>query len=199
MFSIPTEITVREQSYAIRDRGDYRVVLDCFSALNDPELDNNERIYVTLLVFFDCFDDVDDVLELDNEVVIELYSEVMKFINCGEADSPGAHTQFKAYDWEGDAQLISSAINNVAKTEVRSIEYLHWWTFMGYFMSIGESTFSTVVSIRKKISEGKKLEKYESEFKRNNPNYFNWNAKTAQQQADDDLVKQLWNSSKVGE
>ena len=41
---------------------------------------------------------------------------------------------------------------------------MHWWTFFGLYMEIGESTFSTVVSIRDKKRRGKKLEKWEREF-----------------------------------
>ena len=74
----------------------------------------------------------------------------------------------------------------------RALTYLHWWTFMGYFCSIGESTLSTVVSIRDKILKGKKLEKYETEFRRDNPQYFKWDSRTLQEKEDDELLKQLW-------
>ena len=39
---------------------------------------------------------------------------------------------------------------------------------MGAYMEIGEGTFRTVVSIRKKKRTGKKLEKWEEEFYREN-------------------------------
>ncbi len=39
---------------------------------------------------------------------------------------------------------------------------------MGYFMEIEEGTFSMVLGIRQKIAKGKKLEKWEEEFYRNN-------------------------------
>lgn len=53
--------------------------------------------------------------------------------------------------------------------EVRSVPYLHWWTFMGYFMEIGDGLVSQVWAIRQKRSKGKKLEKWEKEFERSNP------------------------------
>ena len=50
--------------------------------------------------------------------------------------------------------------------EVRELEYLHWWTFLGYFRSIGEGPFATVVAIRDKRRRGAKLLPHEQEFAR---------------------------------
>lgn len=60
------------------------------------------------------------------------------------------------------------AVNSVAHTELRALPELHWWTFWGYFMSIGESLLSSVINIRLKKAKGKKLEKCEQEFYREN-------------------------------
>jgi len=67
-------------------------------------------------------------------------------------------------DWEQDENILFPAINKVAGFETRSIEYLHWWTFLGYYMEISEGVFSHVLSIRMKKAKGKKLEKWEREF-----------------------------------
>ena len=71
-------------------------------------------------------------------------------------------------DWEQDESIIFPAINKVAGAETRSQSYIHWWTFMGYFMEIEEGTFSMVLGIRQKKAKHKKLEKWEQEFYRNN-------------------------------
>ena len=60
----------------------------------------------------------------------------------------------------------TAAVNAVAGREVRGLEYLHWWTFLGYFRSIGEGPFATVVAIRDKRRRGAKLLPYEQEFAR---------------------------------
>ena len=61
--------------------------------------------------------------------------------------------------------MIFPAINAVAGCEVRSIPYMHWWTFLGYFENVdNECLWSFVISIRQKRAKGKKLEKYEQEF-----------------------------------
>ena len=46
--------------------------------------------------------------------------------------------------------------------------YLHWWTFLSWFHSIGEGGLSTLVTIRDKLNRGKKLEPWEQEYFRRN-------------------------------
>ena len=67
-----------------------------------------------------------------------------------------------------DEQIIFSAVNNVAKREVREVEYMHWWTFLSAYMEIGECTFTHILSIRQKRATGKKLEKWEQDYIRDN-------------------------------
>ena len=191
MYELPTTVTVNEKSYAIRNKGDYRMVLDCFQVLNDVELEKNERIFACLMIFYEDFNTLESVLSAGEETVKALVDNAFLFFNCGQKKA-GAETNYKTIDWEQDSQLISSAINKVAGREIRADNYLHWWTFMGYFNSVGEGALSTVVGIRSKIMKGKKLEKYEQEFRRENPQYFTWDSRTAQQKEDDELINQLW-------
>lgn len=190
MYEIPTQITVGEQSFTIRDKGDYRIVLDCFAYLSDDELTEQESLYACLIAFYEAFNDFDDVLkcEVDLNILIE---KMFSFFNCDDTN-PGIKKPYKVIDWEGDSQLICSAINKVAQQEVRAVEYMHWWTFMGYFCEIGESTLATVVGIREKMMKGKKLEKYEKEFRRDNPQYFVWNSITQEQKKAEELFNQIW-------
>ena len=192
MYELPITIHINEEVYAIRNNGDYRMVLDCFSALNDVELSKTERIFTSIIIFYPDFEDVEEILALSEEELNELVEQMFLFFNCGETN-PGAKTEYKLIDWDNDAQLITSGINNVAGKEIRSVEYCHWWTFMGYYLAIGESPLSTVVGIRSKIAKNKKLEKYEMEFRRDNPQYFNWDMRTLQQKEDDALLNELWN------
>lgn len=192
MYELPTTVTINEKVYAIRNRGDYRMVLDCFQVLNDVELSDNERILTCLLIFYEDFNDIESVLSLDEDTLKSFIDNAFLFFNCGQQHASG-ETNYKTIDWETDAQLISSAVNKVANKEVRAEQYLHWWTFMGYFNAIGESCLSTVVGIRSKLAKGKKLEKYEQEFKRENPQYFIWDNRTLKQKEEDELLNQLWN------
>lgn len=193
MYTLPNSIIIDDTEYAIRNNGDYRTILDCFSALEDIELPQQYRIYSALIIFYGGINSVDDVENKLGENVEEAVNKMFDFFNCGQ-ENVGMQVNYKLIDWEQDSQIISAAINNVARREIRSEPYLHWWTFMGYYCSIGESILSTVVNIRDKIVKGKKLEKHEKEFKRNNPQYFNWRAEDIQKQEDDKLAFSMWNT-----
>lgn len=193
MYEIPTTIEVAGRKFHIRNDGDYRMVLDCFSALEDTELATNERLLVCLLIFYDEFSTVSQLYEYDKLNV--LVQEMYKFFNCGEDNALGNQVHYKLIDWEQDSQLICSAINSVANTEIRSQPYIHWWTFMGYYTAIGECPLSTIVSIRHKMMTNQKLEKHERKFKQNNPQYFVWNSNTVEKNEADQLLKEMWNSN----
>lgn len=193
MFELPISVFVNNKEYPIRRNGDFRMVLDCFAALNDTELNEEYRVITSLIIFYDGVHDESDILNLFgqdhlNDAVKAMYD----FFTCGQvtANTPN---KFKLVDWVADAQLIAGAVNAVAKKEVRAESYLHWWTFMGYYMNIGESAFSTVISIRHKIKAHKKLEKYEKEFRKDNPQYFVWDSKTSEDAELDYYVRNLWN------
>lgn len=191
MYEIPTTIEIDNRVFPIRCRGDYRMVLDCFVCLNDTDLTETERVLASLIIFYEDFNDISDISAEDDSTLQKLIKAMYNFFECGE--NPMHSTPFKVIDWDKDSQIIASAVNKVANMEVRSVEYLHWWTFMGYFSEVGESVLATVVSIRNKIKRGKKLEKYEKEFMHNNPHYFNWDSRTLEQKQDDDDILAMWN------
>ena len=194
MYELPKSITIKDTEYPIRNDGDYRMVLDCFSALQDTELDEQQRLIVSLAIFYKdvvSLDTLDNVFNEDN--IEEAIQGMFDFFRCNDKMNV-AKNNYKLIDWEQDEQLIVSAINNVAKTEIRAVPYMHWFTFISYYGAVGESTLSTVVSIRNKLKKGKKLEKYEQEFKRDNPEYFVWNSKTVEDKEAEEWVKSLWNS-----
>lgn len=194
MYEIPTSIKIGEKYYNIRNNGDYRMILDCFAALENIELTEQERLLVSLIIFYEDLSGINDLCIFED--VTEAVRGMYWFFNCGSDSTQNNHTNYKLVDWEQDSQLIAAAVNNVAKKEIRAEEYIHWWTFMGYYASIGECPLSTIIGIRDKIIRGKKLEKYEREFRMNNPQYFVWNSKTIAESEADRLAKELWNNAK---
>lgn len=191
MYEIPTAIEIDGDQFQIRNNGDYRMVLDCFSALNDVELSKEERLFASLIIFYEDINSIEDVIALND--VEHMVQEMYKFFNCGKGDNDvGTHSNYKLLDWELDEHLVSSAINKVANTEIRLEPYIHWWTFMGYYTAIGDCPLSTIIGIRDKIVKGTKLEKHEQKFRRENPQYFVWNSKSVDAYEADDLARQLW-------
>lgn len=191
MYSIPTSIEIDGVEYHIRNNGDYRVILDCFRALEDAELMPRERLLCSLIIFYEDFNSIEDIIKIKN--VDEFVTKMYEFFNCGNQAS-GTKTNHKLIDWEQDEQIICSAVNTVANKEIRTEPYIHWWTFMGYYTAIGECPLSTIIHIRNKIVTNEKLEKYERKFRNSNPQYFTWNSKTVDEKEADLLVKELWNS-----
>lgn len=193
MYTLPTSILVGDKELNIRNRGDFRVILDCFEALDDEELSKEERILACLIIFYEDINGIEDLNKISN--MEQAVNEMFKFFNCGQVN-PGANLNHKVIDWQRDFQLICSNINRVANKEIRLEPFLHWWTFMGYYTNIGEGSLSTVVSIREKMIKGKKLEGYEKEFRKSNPHYFVWDSKTADEKAMEEEILSMWNSEK---
>ena len=166
-YELPTSLNVGGVDYEIRS--DFRAVLDVLAAMNDPELDEGTRTLVMLMIIYPGWESI------PAEHLGEAAKAACGFIDnaavFGEAHADSRRTP-KLYDWERDAGLIIPAVNGAAHTEVRALPYLHWWTFLGYFMEIGESLFTTVLGIRQKRARGRKLERSEQEFVRDNPSLF---------------------------
>ncbi len=148
---LPKSLEIGGNQYRIRS--DFRVALLIFEAFNDTELNDYEKVQVCLKCLY-------EEIPADTETA---YRQATWFLDGGNIPkSPQNHR--KVFDWKQDESLIFSAVNKSAGFEVRSAEYVHWWTFLGYFSEIGEGLFSQVVNIRTKKSRGKKLEKWEREF-----------------------------------
>lgn len=192
MFELPVELEIDGKLHPIRNRGDFRMVLDCFAALNEVELDDADRILSSLIIFYDELSGEDDVYTVFGDAISEAVTQMMSFFNCGEV-TVGSKQNYRLVDWQKDSQLIASAINKSAGMEIRSLDYLHWWTFMGYYLAIDDkSAWANIVSIRHKIKTGKKLEKDEIKFRRENPEYFVWDSKTVEEKRNEaDLLDEL--------
>lgn len=159
---LPETLSLGCKDYAIRT--DYRNVLQTFEAFQDPELEPAEKWIVSIYLMFEDFSCADDVIKAaqENFDLKEAQEQILWFISAGQPEKEIA--ELPVYDWKQDEQMIFSAINKVAGQETRSLDYMHWWTFLGYFNEIGEGTFSYVVGIRDKLNKHKKLEKHEREF-----------------------------------
>lgn len=160
--ALPETLTVGGVDYPIRT--DYRNVLQVFEEFLDPELETAEKWIVAVYLLFEDFRCYDDVAEAAGRgfSLEEAIKQILWFISAGQPEKEVL--ELPTYNWKQDEQMIFSAVNKVAGRETRELEYLHWWTFLGYFNEVGEGTFSFIVGIRHKLNKGKKLEKHEKEF-----------------------------------
>lgn len=172
-YDLPTSIVINGTAFTIRT--DYRVILDILIACADPDLNDYEKQEVMY-----------NILYIDYEKIpLSDYQEACEkascFIDCG-ATLDGKKKSPRLIDWEQDAQLIIPAINKVAGKEIRALDYMHWWTFLSFFMEIGDGLFSQVLSIRQKKAKRKKLEKWEREFERENSELIKLNTKMSEKE-----------------
>lgn len=159
MWDLPIAVEINEKSHPIRNKCDYRVVLDVICALNDNELTDEEKIKCALFIFYEHISEIDD---FDTSI-----KEMFRIINGGEEQEESAEQKPQLMDWEHDFQQLAPPISRVLGYDVRTPEkYTHWYSFLGGYMEIGECTFSTIVSIRSKRAKGKKLDKWEEEYLR---------------------------------
>jgi hypothetical protein len=153
---LPESLCVSGVDYEIRT--DFRDILKIVCAFNDPDLEDTEKIYTCMYILYPNFYDIP---KADYEAA---FTAALSFIDHGEKHGDTGRTPPRVMDWEQDEAIMFPAINKVAGFETRSCEYLHWWTFLGYYMEISEGVFSHVLSMRMKKAKGKKLEKWEQEY-----------------------------------
>lgn len=158
VYDLPTSLRIGEVDYTIRSG--WRAVMDIFSAFADPDLDGEMKTEIMIQILYPQWE------QIPPRHLQEAVEKACEFLDCGM--KPDQKNRPRTMDWEQDAPLILPAVNAVAGREVRLDPELHWWTFFGWYMSIGEGLFGSVLNIRQKKVKGKKLDKHEEEFYRDN-------------------------------
>lgn len=194
---LPKSLEIDNKAYDIST--DFRVALSIIQMYNDGAISPAEKSLTMLNILFTTKSEDGNLVTNIPENIDLAKKEAMWFINIGEYSKEsmneeellrdiekqliesGDKQELDAFyenvklqgmpilDYKKDEHLIFSAVNAVAGKEVRSEEYMHWWTFYGLCQAIdSESTISTIMSIRSKIKGGKKLEDYEKTFLKEN-------------------------------
>lgn len=158
-WGLPMQAELDGVRYAIRtDYRDILALLRWLSGRADPELDRAERWYVAMRLFYPEFAAIP---QAGWPRATEFLAE---FLAAGRRETarPGPPLM----DWQQDAPLIAAGIGRAAGQDVRTLPYLHWWSFLALFDAIGEGSFATVVAIRDKLRRGKRLENWELDYYR---------------------------------
>lgn len=158
-WSLPTSVEIDGKTLNIRNKCDYRVVLDCISALNDDELTDEQKTQCALYIFYEDIGAITDVEQAAHEMMV--------IINGGVVDEGTSGDKPALMDWEHDFRMIAPPVSRVIGYDIRTPDrYTHWYSFLGGYMEIGDCTFATIISIRSKKAKGKKLEKWELDYMR---------------------------------
>lgn len=185
--SLPATIELGGKAWAIRS--DFRIALLIFEALNDPDLSKQSKTYVMLDALYE------DFKNMDSKLIQEACNKASIFLDGGEHNtSSNKKNKIKLMDWEQDEQLIFSAVNKTAGCEIRSLEYMHWWTFLGFFQAMGECLLTSIINIRSKKAKGKRLDKGEQQYYRENKSMIDLKTKMTQEELEEyDRLNELCN------
>ncbi len=164
-YDLPTSLSINGTDFEIRT--DFRDILTIFEVIADADLSESEKAETMLDIFYPGFE----------EMQVSDYSEALKqciwFINGG-SDKQNEQAGPKLMDWEQDFPLIVAPVNRVLGKEIRAEKYLHWWSLLAAYQEIGDCTFAQVVNIRNKKFKGKRLDKSEQEFYKQNRDLVNF-------------------------
>ncbi len=153
-WQLPTQAVLGGTVYPIHT--DYRDVLEIFSYFEDPDLPEYVKWRIALALFYDR-----QIPPAHMQQAMEFLADFLKG-GRQEPEQPAP----KLLDWQQDGAVIVAEVNKVAGQEIRALPFVHWWTFLSWFHSIGEGQLSTLVGIREKLRKGKKLDPHEQEYYR---------------------------------
>lgn len=159
-YKLPLSLTIGERVYSINSG--WQTAIEILIDFQNPDVDHAVKVASMLRKL------IQNWMEIPKEHLPEAIEKASAFLDCGRQKED--KNRPRIMDWEQDGEIIIPAVNRVAGIEVRTNPQIHWWTFFGWYMSIGDGLFSTVLRIRGKKAKGKKLEKWEEEFYRENRN-----------------------------
>lgn len=182
-WELPTSLNVGGVDWNIRT--DFRAILDISKYFSDHEYEDYEKWEICLTILYEDYE------KMSFDLKEEAIQKAIDFIGMGIKDDRIKRPV--VMDWSQDATVIIPSINRVLNTEVRSVHYLHWWTFLGAYMEIGDSLFSQIVGVRTKKAKGEKLEKWEKDFYKENKQLIDFQRnKHKRNKEEEDALRELF-------
>lgn len=175
---LPTSVTIGKIEYKIRS--DYRDILEIISVLNDPDYDERLKTIMVLTAFY-----AEPEL-IPAHKLQEAMNVMFAFISQNDNTQ---NTPAGTVEWEQDFKYIIAPINRILGCEARSLDYMHWWTFLSAYLEIGDCFFAQIVNIRNKRARNKKLDKAEQEFYKRNREIID--IKPRYNEAEEQMLKSL--------
>jgi hypothetical protein len=140
---LPTAIEVDGSEYPINY--DFRTCLRILMAFEDQTLAQIEKQAILLKNLY--------VEQPKN--ITEAIQKGIKFLDGGEDRKDEVKNSPRIYSFQNDAQFIVAAFQQTHGIDLETAE-MHWWKFMALFMDLGgETAFSNLVSLRKRVKTGK--------------------------------------------
>lgn len=155
LWSLPRQAVIGGQTYALCT--DFRRILRIIECLQRRDLPSFLSWQVALRLFY------------KQPIPPAQQSSAMEYLARFISGGTQPKASRRQLDWQQDAEAIIADVNRVAGKELRQEPYVHWWTFLSYFHSVGEGQLSFLVQLREKLRRGEKLLPHEQEFYRQYP------------------------------
>ncbi len=181
----PTKIKIGNEIYPVNS--DFRNCLKIIMAYEDERLTLEEKYYILLKRLYGG---------IPNNTEEAIRKGVL-FLNCGKEENSDVSNNVKrVYSFNKDGEYIYSAINQTHNTDLESIEYLHWWKFVFFFMDVDKDcTLSYLISLRDKKNKGK-LDKEERKTWFTMRRILDLDYVPKELEDDDSNFMKLWNQGK---
>ncbi len=143
---LPETLEIDGNSYRINS--DFRACLLTIMAFEDNELTMQEKQHILLNNLFA------EEMPSNLEGAIQA---ALQFLNgkSGSDCETEERTSPRLYSLSHDANFIYAAFKQTHGIDLQT-DKLHWWKFLALFMDLGsETTFCSLVSLRKRIKTGK--------------------------------------------
>lgn len=168
-WSTPTWVEINGEKYDIRNRCDYRVILDTIEALDDKEEDSDFKLYCALNIFYQNPQKLPNIFIIsdnkETQILNEAITKMMEIINIGNPVKKQQKNQPKIMDWKHDFKNIAAPLSHVLGYSVRDENnYTHWYDFIGAYSEIKECYWSEVIKVRGKIIRHESLDENEKKF-----------------------------------
>ena len=114
------------------EKTDFKQVLKFFRLIDDKELDDAEKFYFMLRIFFH---------KPPKAAPDEVLEAVLDFISCGKRGetATGGKGGALTFDWNADAGRIFAAFWQAYKIDLRKVK-MHWFAFNELFQNLPETT-----------------------------------------------------------
>jgi hypothetical protein len=117
------------------EKTDFKQVLKFFRLLEDPEIDNTEKYYYMIRIFFKKVpQDPPDVVT--RNVIAFIMGKTKE--SEDDADGEGGKNK-KVFCWNQDHGRLFSAFWQAYKIDLRNVK-LHWWAFNELFQNLPDTT-----------------------------------------------------------
>ena len=143
---LPEYLEIDGKDYRINS--DFRTCLLIIMAFEDNDLTMQEKQFILISNLFP-----DDFPSNQEQAV----QAALQFLNgtSGSTDEAEERNSPRLYSFSHDANFIFAAFKQTHGIDLQT-DKMHWWKFLALFMDLGaETTFCSLVSLRKRIKSGK--------------------------------------------